>query len=65
MQPTPLRAEKIAAILALRCARTSFRSIGAARLMGNPLGRLSTSPIYSRFFTQVTVLITLPRKTTL
>jgi hypothetical protein len=39
MQPTPLRVDKIGAILASRCARTSFRSIGAARLMGKPLAR--------------------------
>jgi len=39
MQPTPLRVRKIGAILISRCARMSFRSGKAARLMGNPLGR--------------------------
>jgi len=39
MQPTPLRVDKIVAILAFKCARTSFRSVTAARLMGNPFGR--------------------------
>jgi hypothetical protein len=37
MQPTPLRVDKIAAILAARRARTLSRSITAARLMGKPL----------------------------
>jgi hypothetical protein len=31
MQPTPLRVDKIAAILAAECAQTLFRSMGAAR----------------------------------
>jgi hypothetical protein len=38
MQPTPLRVEKIVAILVLGYARASSRSTLAARLMGNPLG---------------------------
>jgi hypothetical protein len=43
MQPTPLRADKIAAILASRCTQTPFRSIGAARLMGKALARSKQS----------------------
>jgi hypothetical protein len=38
MQPTPLRSDKIGAILTFRYSKKVSRSIGAARLMGNPLG---------------------------
>ena len=38
MQPSPLRIDKIGPILASRCTRMLFRSIGAARLMGKPFG---------------------------
>src|SRR4051812_24757381 len=38
MQPTPLRVGEIVAILAAGGLEASFRSIKAARLMGNPFG---------------------------
>jgi hypothetical protein len=38
MQPTPLRVDKIGAILASRCGKNVFQSISAARLMGNSFG---------------------------
>jgi hypothetical protein len=38
MQSTPLRVDKIVAILTFRCGQTSFQSIRAARLMGIPFG---------------------------
>ncbi len=43
LHPTPLRVDKIVAILASRCTRTTSRSIGAARVkrraLGGPQGR--------------------------
>jgi hypothetical protein len=38
LHPTPLRVDKIAAILAFKCARTTPRSSGAARVKRSPLG---------------------------
>jgi hypothetical protein len=38
MHPTPLRVDKIVAILKVGFLSIASRSIGAARVMGNPLG---------------------------
>jgi hypothetical protein len=39
LHPTPLRVDKIGGILVSRCARTTSRSIGAARVKRHSLGR--------------------------
>src|SRR5690242_8860788 len=38
MHPTPLRVDKIIDILKAMSTRSPFRSIGAARVMGRPVG---------------------------
>jgi hypothetical protein len=52
MQPTPLRVGKIAAILAPRCAQTSFRSISSGAADGQLVG-LRLIEVSAVFETQI------------